>query len=348
LRKKLRFFPLFHYFVFLVMSGKEKEKEKKEKEKSETKEKEVEKKEQPRKSVSGGSKGDKLVQEAERKLKSISWFNPTKDEEAIEIYDKAAAQFKIEKDWEKAAETYVKAAELCEKQKNVHEASTHYQSAAKCYKNVSPKEAIKMYTIAITLTQENNKFTTAAKLWKEIATLEEKQLHTKEAIKAWSECATCYEADDVTASANQALLKVAELAAEEEDYKRSIGIYEKVAQSAMDSTLGRWSVKDYLFKSLLCSFVMNAKTGDVKGTAQSLGKYKESFPAFDGSREAKLIENTLTAFNENDHEKFTNFVRDYDRISKLDNWTAKILLDIKTVLKEGVENDTDGETGDYT
>jgi hypothetical protein len=66
----------------------------------------------------GSAKGDELVSQAEKKLKSWSLFSSSsKYDDACELYDKAAAQYKIDKEWEKAGQTYVKAAEISEKQK---------------------------------------------------------------------------------------------------------------------------------------------------------------------------------------------------------------------------------------
>jgi len=237
---------------------------------------------------------------------------------------------------DKAAEAYKEAAGIREKYTNSpSEACANYVNAGKCYKNSSPKLAIKMFTIAVTQTQEGDKFSSAAKLWKEIAELEEKSMNPKEAIKAWTECANCYTACDSASSANSAFLKVAELAAEEEDYKRAIQIYEKVSVTSAESSLGRWSVRDYLFKASLCHFVQGAKAGDVKSATTTIKKYKSEYPMFEDSREAKLVEGCLATFEELDVDKFTACVRDYDKMSKLDNWTAKILLEIKNAMKEG-------------
>jgi len=70
----------------------------------------------------------------------------------------------------------------------------------------------------------------------------------------------------------------------------------------------------------------------------NLEKYKETYPIFEGTRECKLLESCVKAFEDDDAEKFTFSVRDYDRISRLDNWTAKILLDIKSILMDGDSN----------
>lgn len=52
--------------------------------------------------------------------------------------------------------------------------------------------------------------------------------------------------------ANKDYLKVADLAAIEADYYRSIENYEKVAKTAVNNNLMRFSVKDYFMKAGIC------------------------------------------------------------------------------------------------
>jgi hypothetical protein len=70
-----------------------------------------------------------------------------------------------------------------------------------------------------------------------------------------------YDTDNASANANGMHVKVAALAAENEDYKRAIEIYEKVSKNSLDNSSLRWSVKDYLFRALLCQFVLAARKG---------------------------------------------------------------------------------------
>jgi len=286
------------------------------------------------------SKGDEFMKQADKRLKAFSLFGGgQKYEDAVELYAKAAAQFKASKEWDQAGDAYVKAAELSEKNlKDNTGACSHYVDAAKAYKNSSPKDSVRIYKIAVQLHMDDNRFSTAAKLWKEIAQIEEKELNVKDAITAWTKCADCFEAENQASSANQAWLKVAELSAQEEEYKQAIQLYEKVAQSSADSQLGRHSVKDYLFKAILCRFAMEAKAGDCKTVSDTLEKYKDRYPMWDGSRECKLIEGCLLAFNADEVDKFTELVYKYDQISRLDAWTSKVLLDIKTIIKEGTDD----------
>jgi alpha-soluble NSF attachment protein len=290
-------------------------------------------------------KGNALMVEAEKKLKSFSLFSPqAKIEAAMELYDKAAAQFKMTKQWDEAGDAYIKMAECAEKLSNEGEAVAAYTNAAKAYKNGNSKEAIKTFRIAAEMRMESNQFQQAAKLHQEIAAIEEKNLNIKGAIKAYTDAADCFQSEGSVPSENQALLKVAELCAGEEDYVRAITIYEKVAAAALESTLLKYSVKDYMFKAALCQLVLCAKDGDMKTLEDKLEKYKDQHPAFDGDRSCKLLEACMKAFEDEDVEAFTNHVFNYDKIYKLDNWTASLLLIVKKILKNGgVASDKPGE-----
>lgn len=52
--------------------------------------------------------------------------------------------------------------------------------------------------------------------------------------------------------ANKHFLKVADLAALEEDYYKSITNYERIARQSINNNLMRWSVKDYFLKAGIC------------------------------------------------------------------------------------------------
>jgi alpha-soluble NSF attachment protein len=281
-------------------------------------------------------KGNDLMQQAEKKLKSFSIFGAAgKTEAAMELYDKAAAQFKMTKQWDDAGDAYIKMAECAEKISNQLEAVNAYTNAAKAYKNGNTKEAIKTFRIAAEMRMENNQFQQAAKLYQEIGAIEEKNMNMKGAIKAYSDAADCFQSEGSGPSENQALLKVAELSASEEDYARAISIYEKVSATALESTLLKYSVKDYFFKAALCQFVLCAKAQDMKVLEDKLERYKDQHPAFDGDRSSKLIEACAKAFEDDDVDAFTDHVFAYDKIYKLDNWTASLLLIVKKILKDG-------------
>jgi len=288
----------------------------------------------------GDSKGNELMQQAERKLKAMFPLSTqAKTEAAMELYDKAAAQFKITKQWDEAGDAYIKQAECAEKIGNQGEAITAYTNAGKAYKNGNVKEAVKAFKIAADMRMQGNAFQQAGKLHLEIAGIEEKNLNVKGAIKAYTDAADCFQAEGSVPSENQALLKVAELSAAEQDFERAIMIYEKVAAVALESTLLKYSAKDYFFKASLCQLVVCAKHGDMKMLETKLERYKDQHPAFDGDRSCKLVEACMKAFEDDDVDSFTDAVYAYDKITKLDHWHSGLLLIVKKVIKGDVAVD---------
>jgi len=252
---------------------------------------------------------------------------------------KAAAQYKVSKLWQQAGDAYVKAADISEKNlKEVNDAISRYVDAGKAYKNVNTKAAVKYFQISVDMYMELNRFGTAAKVWKDIAELYEKEMDLKSAQHAYQKAADCYDAEDSGANASAMHVKVAHIAAELEDYKKAIEIYEKVSQKALDgASAGRWGVKDHLFKALLCHLVMCAKEHKMDPMEDVINKYKDMLPQLEGTREIKLIEDLAKAFTDDDLDLFSDTVFRYDEIYKLDNWTAKVLLEIKNQLKNGPE-----------
>lgn len=80
------------------------------------------------------------------------------------------------------------------------------------------------------------------------------------------------------------MLKVAQYAAQLEDYEKAIQIYESVAGSCLDSSLLKYSAKEYFFRAALCHLSV-----DLLNAQHALEKYAQQYPAFQDSREFKLI-----------------------------------------------------------
>jgi alpha-soluble NSF attachment protein len=58
------------------------------------------------------------------------------------------------------------------------------------------------------------------------------------------------------------------------------------------------------------------------------------FPAFGDSRECKLLKNIIEKLEANDEDGFTEAVKEYDSISRLDQWFTSILLKIKKQISQ--------------
>lgn len=64
-------------------------------------------------------------------------------------------------------------------------------------------------------------------------------------------------------AANGCLLKVAEMSAKLSNYERAIGIYEEVGKKSLDNNLTKWSVKDYLFRGMLCRLCTTVRPSSI-------------------------------------------------------------------------------------
>ena len=109
---------------------------------------------------------------------------------------------------------------------------------------------------------------------------------------------------------------------------QAIEIYEEVGTSALDSQLLKYSAKDYFFKAALCHLCVDLLNGQ-----QAIQKYKEMHPALNDSRECKLLVNLMLHMEENDVDGFTEVVKEFDSISRLDQWHTTMLLRVKKTIE---------------
>ncbi|XP_051953130.1 alpha-soluble NSF attachment protein-like [Xyrauchen texanus] len=277
-----------------------------------------------------------LMAEAEKKVKSSQSFfgslfgGSSKLEDACDMYGRAANMFKMAKNWSAAGNSFSQAALLHLQMQSKHDAATNFIDAGNAFRKSDPLEAINCLNRAIEIYTDMGRFTIAAKHHVTIAEIYESELvDIDKAIAHYEQAADYYKGEESTSSANKCLLKVATYAAQLEQYPKAIEIYEQVATHAMDSNLLKYSAKDYFFKAALCHFCV-----DMLNAKLALQKYEEMFPAFSDSRECKLVKKLLEAFEEQNVDTYTEAVKEYDTISRLDQWLTTMLLRIKKTIQD--------------
>ncbi|XP_074471531.1 N-ethylmaleimide-sensitive factor attachment protein, beta b [Sebastes fasciatus] len=282
-----------------------------------------------------------LMADADKKVKSSGSFlggmfggGPQKVEEACEMYCRAANMFKMAKNWSAAGGAFCKAARLHMQLQNKHDCATSFIDAGNAYKKSDPNEAIKCLNASIEIYTDMGRFTIAAKHHINIAEIYESELvDIEKAIAHYEQAADYYKGEESNSSANKCLLKVGGYCAQLEQYQRAIEIYEQVGANTMDNPLLKYSAKEYFFKASLCHFIVDELNARI-----AIEKYEEMFPAFSDSRECKLLKKLLDAHEEQNCEAFTEAVKDFDAISRLDQWHTSLLLRIKKTI-QGDEGD---------
>uniref|UniRef100_A0A8C6X7D9 NSF attachment protein beta n=1 Tax=Naja naja TaxID=35670 RepID=A0A8C6X7D9_NAJNA len=200
----------------------------------------------------------------------------------------------------------------------LEEACEMYTRAANMFKIAKNwSEAINCLNAAIDIYTDMGRFTIAAKHHITIAEIYESELvDIEKAVAHYEQSADYYKGEESNSSANKCLLKVAGYAAQLEQYQKAIEIFEQVGIT-MDNPLLKHS--------------LNAKL--------ALEKYEEMFPAFTDSRECKLLKKLLEAHEEQNCEAYTEAVKEFDSISRLDQWLTTMLLRIK----KSIQGETEGD-----
>lgn len=274
------------------------------------------------------ARGEDFEKKAEKKLNSWGLFG-SKYEDASDLYDKAANSFKLAKSWDKAGSLYVKLADCHLKLDSKHEAAQAFADAANCYKKTSIKESISCLERAIESFLDIGRISMAARYQKDIAELYEQEQNLEQAIVYYERAADLFQGEEVTTSANQCKQKVAQYAAQLEQYQKAIEIYEEIARQSLNNHLLKYGVKGHLLNAGICQLCKS----DIVAISNALERYQELDPTFSGTREYKFLADMATAIDEEDVAKFTDVVKEFDSMTQLDAWKTTLLLRVKEGVK---------------
>ncbi|KAI7752292.1 hypothetical protein M8C21_012805, partial [Ambrosia artemisiifolia] len=112
-------------------------------------------------------------------------------------------------------------------------------------------------------------------------------------------------------------------------YQKAIEIYEDIARQALSNNLLKYGVKGHLLNAGICQLCK----GDDVAVTNALEKYQDMDPTFAGTREYRLMADLAASIEEEDVEKFTEAIKEFDSMTKLDAWKTTLLLRVKDLLK---------------
>lgn len=295
-------------------------------------------------------KADEFKKQAEKKLKGFSFMGlgANKHEDAAELFEKAANNYKLGKCWSDAADAYTKLAECHLKCDSKHEAASAYVEAAKVATKSNPQQGMELLHKAVALYTDMGRLNMAARQLKEIAETQEKQNLKAEAIAFYEQAADLFETEGSTSEATKCRLKIAEFSAEMGQYPRAVELYEEAAKRAVENNLLKFSARGYLANAGICGLCYLS----VKDIASKIERYRDIDLQFQGSREDMLLQGLHDAFEAGDDAMFATHLSEYDAVIRLDAWKTKILLAAKRRLQDlqlGVgdkDGDEDGDSED--
>lgn len=239
--------------------------------------------------AAASAKGDGYLAEGQKALNRSTFFGfgkSQKYEDAADFFTKAGNSYKLANQWQSAGEAFMKAANAVRSTDMPNDAATSFVEAANCFKKISPTEAVEAYQQAIAIYNDNGRFAMSARFYKELAELHESNRNIPEAIESYENALNLFDGDNKKQAANQCNIKIAVLSSEGGDYHKAAGIFESIGRSSMESNLGMYSAKGYLFQSLLCHLA----AGDSVAVRNKIDAFKGVDHTFASSRECDLIE----------------------------------------------------------
>lgn len=294
--------------------------------------------------------GDRNKAEALKALNRTTIFGfgkQAKYEDAYEYYKSAANAYKLSDCFTSSGECYMKAAECTALADPSNATGTDYINmlieAAGVYKRVDIAKSIETYAKAIQIYCDSGRLSQAARYQKEVAEMLEADHNVEGALAAWERAADLYAKDNKKSNAKECNLKVATMVstagaskasstdlatktAATVDFQRAAALFEDIARASMESKLGAYSAKGYLFQSLLCTLAL----GDSVAIEQKLTQFKNLDYTFPTSRECQFVEKLVAAIDAVSTEDFANACSDFDAITPLDPWKTSMLLTVKT------------------
>jgi len=270
-----------------------------------------------------------LVEQAESKMKAgfLRW---PKFDEAQDIYQQAANQYKLAKDWQEAANCFSQCAFCAQKQGSANDEANFLMEAGNVLKKVSSVAAVEKFEGAIAIYNAGGRFPQSAKLLLSIAEMfEAERIDHKEVREYYKRAAEMFDMDDYGKSNyTKCILKVADFAAKDGELNEAIKIFESEGEKALQNTLLQYGAKDHFLKAGILHLV----SGDTVTINLAVEKYCCLDPRFASCREGELLKGLAQAFEGQDVDMFVDKLAEFDNMTKLDAWKTEFLVKVKEAM----------------
>jgi len=284
-----------------------------------------------------------LVAQAEQKLQGGGFLSfltgGPKYQDAQDLYQQAANQYKLAKEWQEAANCFTQSAFCANKQGSTTDEASFLFEAGNVLKRISTAQAVEQWEKAIAIYSAGGRFQQSGKLLITIAELyEAERVDHKQTKEYYKRAAEMFELDDHgKTSLSKCNLKYAEYAAKDGDIQEAIRIFESEGEKALQNNLLQYSAKDHFFRAGILHLV----GGDSVTINLAVEKYGSLDPRFATSREGELLAALAEAFESKDTDLFVEKLGDYDAVTKLDPWKTEFLVKVKDLIQGPADGELD-------
>lgn len=290
----------------------------------------------------GNVAAEELLKKADAKLQSSGFLSflsgGPKYDEASELYQQAANQFKLLKRWQEAGNCFNQCAFCAEKTGSSSDQANFLTEAGNVLKKISTSSCLEPYEKAVSIYSSSGRFQQAGKLLTSIAELfEAERLSHTEAKEYYERAVEMFELDEHGKSnLSKCNLKVAEYSAKDGQLDEAIKIFELEGEKALQNTLLQYGAKEHFFKA----GILHLAKGDSVSISLSVEKYRNMDPRFSSCREGELLQGLSDAFSNSDVDAFMSLLGEYDSVTKLDGWKTEFLVKAKEHLQPSSATDS--------
>jgi len=250
-------------------------------------------------------------------------------EKQIEEYVISGNKEKAQRRFNEAAKLYIKAAQGYERQHNNYEAAVNYENAFKAYQ--SDENYSRAYdnakTSARLFASNERSYSRAARLYESMAQLSKKQNDLKTAFENYNSAINLYNKMNGNNGGIQTRIAQANLGAELGGYyaEKAIGLYEDIVKISIDEPLLKYNVNSCLGKASLLTLDKCVSKDNISNFSNTLGKYIDAYPVFEGSAEYDLCHDLDLALTTGNPEKVMELCTKYKQTHNLSEWESSIL-----------------------
>lgn len=271
---------------------------------------------------------DQIFADAEKQVNKMFF----KDYAAAqELFMKAGARYKLDKDFARAGNAFSRAAECAVHEKQRYDAGVAYVEAARAYSKVDVTKAKLVLDLAVNMKIDDNRLGDAAQLLQEFAASLEEQEFGTDALAYYAKAVDYFNAEDRKAQAQKCMLAMAKIYGEIDDFDKSLMYYERIANNMLGGPL-KFQAQDYYLRAMLCRFAMVNNDNRFEKSVEcqeALQQYLTSDIYLKNTREHEFLQLVLDAVTDCDIEKFEMAVSLLQDIRKLDDWKTHVLLVVK-------------------
>lgn len=283
---------------------------------------------------------DRLKQAAQEKLKGgfFKCFAGTQRfEDASELFEQAANQYKLSKSYREAAECLIKCVECWGKVPGgTEKEAIHYRDAAGMFlKGYQTKEATENYQNSIDIYEDRGNLSECGNLYMVLAKIyEDGRLDHTKTLDYFQKAFDMYDlVENAKTKRRDCNLKVAEycsLTGRQDDIDKAIKIFENEGKSDLKNSLTKYGARE----SFLKAGILHLARGDAVTVNIKLEEYNSCDVAFPNSREGELFKDLAFALETSNVELFEEKLEAYDAITKLDPWKIDFLLKSKATIQQ--------------